>query len=1410
MLKKILLILVAALSLGYMFGLTAGDIAILGVNTDATKSMVFVALADIPAATDITFTDNAWDATNQVWRTGEGSIVWSTASALSKGTVVTITLATTFTVDIGSVTTNVDFVLAGAGDQILAYAGTTAPITNADAIWLYGFSTENWVWGNNSNTSDIPTALTGANVGLTSSTTEVDNGYFANGSTAQTTVSVTGTKAALLALFGDNSKYYPNNTGPLTFPTYSVTVSAGTTPLIIASGTLNTFTTYTGTPSASQSYTLTGSNLTAGIVVTPPAGFAISTDNSTFYTTAQTLASTYNGLVYVRLTGTTAGSYSGNITHTSTGATQVDKAVSGTVSDPVPLLHTTGTLAAFNTYVGTPSAAQTYTLYGEYLTAGIVVTPPAGFAISTDNSTFYTTAQTLASNFNGLIYVRLTGTTVGTYSGNITHTSTGATQVDLAASGEVFAPAVPTLFMEENFAYPTGTALTTVGWTAHSSAGTNPILVSDTGLTYTNYPPVLNYSATMATSGEDINRTFSAQALGNVYSSLLINVTSAQTTGDYFYHLSSSPLNTQHYRGRVFIQKDSATDNFRIGIANGGAVGTAVWTGYNYVYGQTYLLLLKYEMVPGANNDLVHLWVNPDFSGAEPAPLLTATDAITSEPANIGSVILRQGSATATAALKVDGIRVTNDWAKLWAPAATPVISATGTPALLANIVGNPSEEVTSYQLSGSNLLSTINIVAPTHFEISLAAASGYASTLQVPADFNGTIYVRLNSSVVGEHSGDITHNSTGAQEVLMRVDGETFPADVTWNVTGTLTAFTQTVGTPSANQSYNLSATNATGDITVSVGAPFELSTTGTGAWSTSLTLAYNFNASIYVRLNSALAGSFNGTIMHATANATNYELPVSGEATPPAGNYTDELFISEYIEGGSNNKAIEIYNGTGVPVDLMQYSVKLGANGAAFGTTLTWTTSTILAHDDVYVIANAASIPAILSVADTTSTVTYYNGDDAVGLFKNNVLIDIIGIELVDPGTAWDVAGVTGATLNHTLIRKPTIVQGNTDWASSAGTTAANSEWIVQPQDYITDLGIHTFSGDLPVAASPTFAPPAGVYTSAINVALSSTTPGASIFYTLDGTVPSLTNGYEYENPIPVSTTTTIKAIAFATGFSDSYVSEALYIFPTDVATIAELRAGTPGVYYRLTGVGVITFQQTYRNQKFIQDATAGILIDDLGLKISTVYNRYDGLRYLVGTVSEYGGMKQFVPAADPGAPFSTGNVITPPAITLNELVTNFEMYESELVKVMGITFDTADGALLFADGLMYPMNTATMNFRTTFYGMDYIGTIVPTAQVNVIGIPNSRVAEGNLFTARELADFQLAGPLPAPVVTIAQAGGIITLSWGAVAGASYYKVESADDPFGVWTVIVPNTTNLTYTEAAATKKFYRVSAF
>lgn len=172
-------------------------------------------------------------------------------------------------------------------------------------------------------------------------------------------------------------------------------------------------------------------------------------------------------------------------------------------------------------------------------------------------------------------------------------------------------------------------------------------------------------------------------------------------------------------------------------------------------------------------------------------------------------------------------------------------------------------------------------------------------------------------------------------------------------------------------------------------------------------------------------------------------------------------DLFISEYAEGSSNNKYVEIYNGTGATVDLSNYQLWRVSNGG------TWPEATesltgMLADGDVFIVANSSSDPLILAAADITPSISTWNGDDAVGLAKSIMgtftLIDAVGEDGADPGSSFTVAGDPAGTANATIVRKNTVCSPNTNWAVSAGTDAASSEWIVYPQDDWTNIGAHT----------------------------------------------------------------------------------------------------------------------------------------------------------------------------------------------------------------------------------------------------------------------------------------------------------------------------------------------------------------
>jgi predicted extracellular nuclease len=124
---------------------------------------------------------------------------------------------------------------------------------------------------------------------------------------------------------------------------------------------------------------------------------------------------------------------------------------------------------------------------------------------------------------------------------------------------------------------------------------------------------------------------------------------------------------------------------------------------------------------------------------------------------------------------------------------------------------------------------------------------------------------------------------------------------------------------------------------------------------------------------------------------------LPLAGLSASAA---PTELFFSEYIEGSSYNKALEIYNGTGSAVDLAAggYNVQMYFNGSTSAGLTIDLTGTV-ADGDVYVVAHSSAVAAILAQADQTNGAGWFNGNDAVVLGKGTSIIDVIGQIGVNP---------------------------------------------------------------------------------------------------------------------------------------------------------------------------------------------------------------------------------------------------------------------------------------------------------------------------------------------------------------------------------------------------------------------------
>lgn len=273
---------------------------------------------------------------------------------------------------------------------------------------------------------------------------------------------------------------------------------------------------------------------------------------------------------------------------------------------------------------------------------------------------------------------------------------------------------------------------------------------------------------------------------------------------------------------------------------------------------------------------------------------------------------------------------------------------------------------------------------------------------------------------------------------------------------------------------------------------------------------------------------------------------------------------------------------------------------------------------------------------------------------------------------------------------------------------------------------------------ANGTTFTP--GTTTVDIVFTTANTTSGESVNLTVNGNpTPDVTSPYTIVVADGQTYNVTLDLVN-ASGTIDTATTEFTVGSLTTVADIAALRAdvtanGTGGTYL-LQSVPVVTYTRTSRNQKYIQDASAGILIDDVPGNIATTFAEADGMAGLTGGVSIFNGVLQFNPSAD--ATLVASTAVIPEVVTIATLLTDYADYQSELVKIVGTTF-TETGT--FAASTDYTINDgASMVFRTNFAEADYIGQAIPTTSEDLVVLVGEFSGTPQV-TARTLTDLTLS---------------------------------------------------------------------
>jgi hypothetical protein len=171
-------------------------------------------------------------------------------------------------------------------------------------------------------------------------------------------------------------------------------------------------------------------------------------------------------------------------------------------------------------------------------------------------------------------------------------------------------------------------------------------------------------------------------------------------------------------------------------------------------------------------------------------------------------------------------------------------------------------------------------------------------------------------------------------------------------------------------------------------------------------------------------------------------------------------QLIISQYYEGASNDKCIEIFNTTTSAINLTGYNLKLYANGSTTATTINL--SGTIPACGVFVVCNSSYSAATVGyAADMTSGSLSHNGDDAIGLYSGSTLLDLFGDIGCDPGTEW--SSLAPGTADGNFVRNSGYCSGVTvDPSGACGVSSVPTfiaaNWTSAPISGATNLGAHT----------------------------------------------------------------------------------------------------------------------------------------------------------------------------------------------------------------------------------------------------------------------------------------------------------------------------------------------------------------
>uniref|UniRef100_UPI00404B8472 lamin tail domain-containing protein n=1 Tax=Flavobacterium sp. TaxID=239 RepID=UPI00404B8472 len=490
---------------------------------------------------------------------------------------------------------------------------------------------------------------------------------------------------------------------------------------------------------------------------------------------------------------------------------------------------------------------------------------------------------------------------------------------------------------------------------------------------------------------------------------------------------------------------------------------------------------------------------------------------------------------------------------------------------------------------------------------------------------------------------------------------------------------------------------------------------------------------------------------------------------------NVSGQVVISQAYGGGGNSGStythdfIELFNRGTEAVNLDGYSVQYSSAAGATFTGITLLPDFVLQPGQYFLIqqgqgsGGTVALPspdllpeAPISMSGTNFKIVLANTIEAVTGCDDTNIVDLVGF-----GSASCAEGTAAPALSNTTSGSR-LFNGCQDSGNNVDDFVVGE---VNPRNSNSPISVCSSGPSLAISSpsnNQVFAPNSDVTVNFVisNFAVGQPVPGIDghIHYYLNDVLtmkydvdPIQLNGlasgtYTFtmelvdpnHQPLDPAVTSTISfEIAGYTQVDN------LLALRQDVLTNGE------GKYYQVGSTPVITYARTARNQKYVQDATAAILIDDNDEVLSTEYVIGDALSSLRGRASYFNGLLQLIPS-EVATVSSSNNTIVPQTVNIEMLNENLEAYESELVYITNVSITEGDGTAAFSTNTNYDLTDSQNQIvlRTSFAEADYIDQTIPQGQTNVFVLVAKFVnASGttNQVIARNMAD--LDATLSAP---------------------------------------------------------------